>query len=137
MDDAALVGSCKPVDNAAGVLNRLASRESAAVETRSQSLALQQLHGGVDNAILLTEIVNGQNVGVRQCRYGASFALEAFPAVGRSRHFFGQYLERDFPPKSYVLCDEYLAHAAAAERRQHTVVAECRVQQSHRHNLPQ
>jgi hypothetical protein len=67
----------------------------------------------------------------------ASGGVEAFPAIGRSRHFCGQHLKRDFPPKSCVMCDEYLAHAAAAEWRQHTLTTESPVQERHRQNLTQ
>ena len=78
------------------VLDGLARRERAdGREPLAQRLALEQLHDGVGDAAVLAEVVDGQDVRVRERRDGLRLALEARERVGVRRRARGQDLDRD------------------------------------------
>ena len=86
VDDPLLVGGGEALDHLQCVVDGLSLRDRTRVELASQRLALQQLRHRVGRPVLGSEIVNGQDVRMRQRRNRLGFALEARQCVRILRH---------------------------------------------------
>ena len=82
MDHALPVRRGKAVDGLERVVERLPLKDWSRIELPAQGLALQKLHDGVRDAVLVAEIVNREDVGMRKRRDGLRFALESRQCVG-------------------------------------------------------
>ena len=89
----------------------------AAIQARAQRLAFEQLHDGERDAVLLSELVDGEDVGMREGRDRLGFALEARPRRSVRGEPGWQNLDRDLPPEPGVGRPVHLAHPAGTERR--------------------
>ena len=69
-------------------------------------------------------VVDLENVGMRQCRDGAGLGLEPLDRRRVGGGPLQQDLHRDLAMQASVLGDVYLAHAASAKRLQDLVGAE-------------
>jgi hypothetical protein len=65
----------------------------------------------------MTDVVERQDVRVRQRGDRLRLALEASERVGVAGDALGQHLDRHFPLEPRVACPVDLAHPAGAERR--------------------
>jgi hypothetical protein len=72
MDDAFLVRCCQPARDLLGKFNRLAYRHGTGAQTIPKRLAFQKLGHDIGRALVLAEVVNGQNVGMVQSGGGAA-----------------------------------------------------------------
>jgi hypothetical protein len=59
-----------------------------------QRLAFQTLHQNEGLALILSEVVDGANVGMVKGGGGAGFAVEIPQGFAVMRHFFGQEFDR-------------------------------------------
>ena len=86
VDDALVVRGGEPLGDLPRVVDRLARRQRAAVQTAAQRLALEQLGDDVRRAGVPADVVDGQDVRVIELPGGARLLLEALhPAARRSR----------------------------------------------------
>ena len=78
--------------------------------------ALEKLHRQKRQALFLAEVVNGDDVAVRQLRGGARLAEEAIPQLGLRMELRGNDLDRNDPGEQGIerLVDG--PHAALAEQ---------------------
>ena len=81
MDDALLVRGGQAMRDLNGVLDRLASGQRAGIETLTQRGAFEQLRDDVGRALMLTDIVDRQNVRMIQRRRRARLSLEPLEVV--------------------------------------------------------
>ena len=84
----------------------------------AQRLALEQLDDDVGQRRRLAEVVNGEDVRMRERGDCLRLALEAREAFGVRDKSSGQHLDRDVAIELRVAGAIHLAHAAGAERRQ-------------------
>ena len=82
VDDALLVGGGEALRDLERVVHGLLLRNRARVELPAQRLAFQKLHDGVGDAVLVAEVVNREDVGMRERRDGLRLALEPGERVG-------------------------------------------------------
>jgi len=87
--------------------------------------AVEEFHGDETLVLLLTDFVNGANVGVIQSRGGASFAAETLEGLGVADQIVGEELEGDEPAKRGVLSLVDNPHAASTELFKDAVVGDC------------
>ena len=93
----------------------LEAREGALREQLPQVLALEQLHGHVGHALLLPEVVDGDDVRVVELGGGLGLALEAVAGALVLAELAGDDLDRDLAAEHRVEGAEDLAHGALAE----------------------
>jgi hypothetical protein len=67
-----------------------------------QRHALQKFHGDERSPVLLSDVIDGADVGMIQCGSGLSFTLETGKCLRVSRNFIWQELEGDEAVQSYV-----------------------------------
>ena len=77
MDDPLLVCGGQTICDISADLQHLPDRQGAVFQPRAKRLALEQLHDGVRSAFVLPEVVDGEDVGMRQRGDGAGLAFEA------------------------------------------------------------
>jgi hypothetical protein len=77
MDDALFVRGGQRLRDLQRKVERLAQWQGPIRQTLAQRLALEQLHHGVDGGPLAAEVVDGEDVRVRQCRHRLGLTLEA------------------------------------------------------------
>ena len=63
----------------------------------AKRVSLQQLDGDVRHALVVADVVNCQDVGMRQRGNRARFAIEPLTEGGVGRPAGGPYLDRDLP----------------------------------------
>ena len=133
MDDAFLVGRGQSERDLASDLGGSARDECSVVEPLSQGLALEELGDRVCHAVGDPEIVDGENVGVREGGHGAGLALEAPQSRRIPGELGGKHLDRDIPRELRIPRPVDFAHASRAERREDFVGAQTRPRrQGHR-----
>ena len=116
VDDAPFVGGGETVGDGGADLHDLSRRQRAPTDERAKRLAAEELGHRVDDAVLLAEIMDGEDVRVRECGDGAGLALEA----GARRFVRGepgrQELDGHLAIEREVARAVHLAHAPGAER---------------------
>jgi hypothetical protein len=115
VDDALLVRRGQPARDLEGDLDGLAGRQRAVLQALAQRLALQQLHRRVHRALLAAEIVDREDVGVRERSDGLRLPLEAPERVRVLGEIPREDLDRDLPVEPRVPRAEDDAHPALAE----------------------
>ena len=102
--------------------NRLIVGQSAnAAQQRPQILAVHQLHRKKQLPVAFPDIVNAANIRVRYLPRHAHFGIELAPPTGALQPVRGQKLEGHALTELQVLGAIDLAHASAAEQRDHPV----------------
>src|SRR5262249_15633633 len=96
----------------------------AAVQVAVERLTLEQLHGEERGAVRLTDLVNGDDVVVRQGGGGTGLAQKAVAVCGAGGQARLHHLQRDGARGQGVLGKEDQAHAALAESLQDAVVGQ-------------
>ncbi len=76
VDDALLMGRGEALGDLERVVHGLLLRNRTGVELPAQRLAFQKLHDGVRDAVLVAEVVNREDVGMRERRDRLRLALE-------------------------------------------------------------
>ena len=116
--------AARPLRDLQRVVHGLLQGDRARVEPAAQRLALQQLHDGEGDAVVGAEVVDREDVRMRERRDGLRLALEPRERVGIGGDGFGEDLDRDVAVELRVPRPVDLAHAARAERREDLVGAE-------------
>ena len=115
VDDAGGVGLGQALGGLDGDIEQPLGRQRlAGGDELAQGLSLDQLHGDVEGAVGLADVVDGQDVGMIQGRGRAGLLLEALAAIGIRRDGGGQDLDRDLAPELRVPRPVDLAHPARA-----------------------
>src|SRR5206468_5400657 len=83
-----------------------------------ERLALQVFHDQEIDAVLVTYVMQGADVGMVQAGDGARLALEALPQFGVAGEVAGEDLDRHGPVESRVSGAIHLAHPARATGRE-------------------
>jgi len=126
MDDAAGVRGSEAAGDLQCVGRRLAHRQRSVLEARAERLAVHEFHHDEGAARVLDELVNRQDVGVRQLRDADRLALEARERCRVVRERLGDHLDRNVTPEPRIAGTIDGAHAAGAERRDDFVATETR-----------
>ena len=142
MHDALFVRGRQSLGNLPGVINRLVPGQRAVQHTLAQGLPQQQLRDNVRRAIMQTDVVDSDNVGMIQDGGSPRFLLETAQAVlilGKRglEYFEGNIppqpliagaIDFPHPPKTYLFKNpvvaKYFTNHAKLKRR---VVSECYV----------
>jgi hypothetical protein len=119
VDDAGGVGLRKRAGDGADHRDRGPHAErSVALHPLAEALTVEQLHGDEEGAVvILSEVVEGDDVGVLQLADGSRLLDEALHrqvVVGQHR---ADALEGDLPAKGLLHRHVHRAHAAEAEQR--------------------
>jgi hypothetical protein len=75
------------------------------------------------DAILMTDIMQGANVGMVQRRNGVGFAIKTLLSLGIVREMTWQDFDRDRTVQASVLRSIHLAHTAGADRHEDLIRA--------------
>lgn len=94
----------------------------AALDLATQGVALQQFHGNEVPAFVLVNLVDGANVGVVQGVGGPRLALKTLQRQGIVFGLLGQELQGDVASQAQIFSLENLAHPAATQAAQHTIM---------------
>ena len=94
------------------------------METLAQRLARQQLGDRVGDAVVGTEIVDGEDVRVIELGDGLGLALETREPIGVGGHRLRQHLDRHIAIEPLVVRAVDHAHPALADLLDDAVVAE-------------
>ena len=115
MNDAAVVCRREASADLHRVVQRGRERQRRSAQVWSERVSFEELDGDVWDPVAIADVVNREDVGVRQCGDGAGLAIEplAHRRVGEraSRHCF----DRNVAAQTRVARAIHLAHAAAAD----------------------
>ena len=126
VDDDLLVRGGQPQGDPPGDLGGAAERDRAPVEPLPQCLALQKLHDRESDSRLAAEIVDRENVRVRQGGDRAGLVLKAGEGQGVGGRRLGEDFDRDVARKLEIPGPVDLAHSARADTRHDLVGSEAR-----------
>jgi hypothetical protein len=116
--DAASVRRGEPARDLQRPVDGLLLRHGRGVEPAAQRLALEQLGHGVGDAVVPAEVVDREDVRMRERGDGLGLALEARERVGVGGQLRGEDLDGDVAVELRVAGAVDLAHPAGAERRE-------------------
>ena len=105
-------------------VQRLRPRQRAAAQTPPQRLAFEELGDKEEVAVLLADVVDGEDAGMRQRGHRPRLAGESRDGVGVEVAVRRQDLDRDVTPEPRVVGTIDLAHAAGSKERDDPVRAE-------------
>ena len=124
MDDPPLVSGCQSRGELPSKFYGLVWGEDADAQPRAQRLAVEELHHGKGHSLLYAEVMDGQDIGMRERRNGLGLSLES----GHRRRVVcdlgWQHLDRHLAVELHVARPVHLAHTARADRSENLVVAE-------------
>jgi hypothetical protein len=126
MHDAFMVGGLERVGGLDRHAEHVLERERAVPEPLGQRLPVQVLHDEKVGALVLPDVVEHTDVGMRQRGDGLRLALEAAPAIRVGGVRGAQELDGDDAVQAGVARLVHLAHAARADRRQNLIRPEPR-----------
>src|SRR5262249_40942667 len=107
-----------------GVLDRPTRRERARGEGAAERLALEELHDGVRDAALAPDVVEREDVRVRERGNRLRLALETRERLRILGHPLRQTLDGDVAAEPRVARAVDLAHPSRSQRREDLVGAE-------------
>src|ERR1035437_965740 len=107
-------------------VERLAERKRSASNKLAQRLAFQKLHDDEGDSALLPDVMQGEDVWMREGGDGTGLALEAGKRLRIGRDGLGEDLDRDLAAQPRVACPVDLAHAACPEGSDDLVRPEAR-----------
>ena len=96
-----------------------------AVKVFAQGRTFYVLLGDVMERTFVSDLMNGDDVGMIEGGSGPRFLLEATQPLSIFREIGGKELERHLATQKIVVGQVNLAHAALAKRRDDSVVAYC------------
>jgi len=123
MDDARAVGRFQRRCDLHGNRKRLTERQGAAGEDTFQRLAGHKLHHQEVRAVVLEQVVDGDDVGMIERRSGPRLLQEARAALRIGEDFGPQPFHRDGAAEHRILSPKDLAHPARTNFFQQFVVA--------------
>jgi hypothetical protein len=96
------------------------------IEQRPQAFPLQQLGDQKWRAVVLTDVMNGENVGMVKRGYRPRLLLKATQAVAIAGEGFRKNFQSDIAPQARIFRAIHFSHAACAKRRQDFIRAKFR-----------
>ena len=126
MDDAARVRRREAVGDGRADLDGPPPRQRAALEEAAQRVALEQLRDDVGEVALLLELIERQDVRMRDGRDRLRLALETDARLLVRGETVGEDFERDVAADALVVGAVDLAHAACPDRLDDVVRANAR-----------
>src|SRR6266542_1793282 len=126
MDYPLLMSGGEAVRNLLCILDRVARREAASRELRSQRLAFEKFLNDIGSPVVLTNVVDRGDVGMVEGACSLSLLLEAAQPVVIRREGRRKDFDRDVAFQPLVPSPVDLAHPARAERRDDLVRAKPR-----------
>ena len=124
MHHSPLVRRGEPLRDLKRVLERFAHRKVGGVQPLPQRLALQQLHHRIRDSPLLANVVNREDVRVRQGRDRLRFPFESGKRIGVLRQPVGKDFDRDVAGEARVPSAVHLSHSSGAQGREDFVWSE-------------
>ena len=110
--------AARPCATCIAYVNGLAHRQAARTQLIAERLALQQLRDDVGRAVLVPDVIDGQDVRMVQRRGRLRLLREPAEAIRIGSEARRQHLDGDLAPEHGVAGPVHLAHAAGAERRE-------------------
>ena len=92
VDDSLFVRRRQPLRDLHSIFNRLTLGQGAAIERCAQAFTLQELGYQLRRSLVLTDVVNGENIGVVERGHRPRLLLKATQAIG----FAGEGFRRNF-----------------------------------------
>jgi hypothetical protein len=136
VDDALVVRRRQAARHLGRVLDGLPLGQRPGREPSSQSLPFEELGDGERSAVLLAEVVDREDIRVREHSDGLRLALEAGEPARVPCEDLGQNLHGDGAIEAGVPGPVDLAHPARAERAENLVVAKALVNGQGHHRPP-
>ena len=124
VDDVVGMGRSEPVGDLGCVLDRLALRHAAAVDSLAKALALEQLGNEERHTSFVADVENGEDVGVVERPRRARFELEAGQSISVCGKGRGQNLNRHVAADPRVSSPIDLAHPTRADLVDDLIVGE-------------
>ena len=124
MDDSLLVRRRQSVRDLHAVLDRLTLRQCPFIEQRPQAFPLQQLGDQKRRAVVLTDVMNGENVGMVKRGHRPRLLLKAAQAVAIAGEGFRKNFQSYIAPQARIFRAIHFSHAACAKRGLNFVGAE-------------
>lgn len=115
MDNAALVGFGKPIGNLHCDGYDLADRRNAGGEELTQGLSFDEFEDQEIYTVVVTDVVQGADIGMRELGDGTSFVLESMAKMGILGKMLRQNLDRDEAIEATVSSAINFSHASGAE----------------------
>ena len=117
----------QPLADLAGYFQLAAQAHARRVRhPRRQILAREVLHGEVGLSVVLAEVMDRDDVLVRELAGGAGLAEEPFAALGVLFDGRRDHLDRDDPLQEGILGPIHHSHATLAELFEEVIAADCR-----------
>jgi len=113
--DAAVVRRRQAGRDLAAVLGRFGQRQVAGSDNRVQRLTLEELGDHKGPTLMLTQVVDVEDVGMVQGCSCASLAFESPQTVAVVGEGFREDLDRDIPFESFIVGAIDLTHSSGSE----------------------
>ena len=115
MNDAAAVCCREATADLHRVVQRGRERQRRSPQAWSERVPFEELDGDVRDTVVFADVVNREDVGVRQCGDGAGLAIEPVAHRRVGERAGGHCLDRNIAPQARVVRAIHLAHSAAAD----------------------
>ena len=126
----------QPLRNLRRDFNCLSHRQQAGAKQLAQRLPLYQLHRDVVSGTVLSEFVDGNDIGVVEGRCRARFLLEAVQPIIVCGERGGQNLDRNNAVQARVPRPIHLAHPAGAQQLDNLIRSELRARGEYHFRTP-
>ncbi len=126
MNDSLLVRGRESLCDAEGILDRAPHRQRSSLQLFPERHALEKFADQKRCAVVCSDVVDSQNVGVVQRGDGARFLLDTPQPVCVLRQRLRQHLDRHVAPEPRVSCAVHFPHASGAQRRDDLIGPEFR-----------
>ena len=117
--DAGLVRGVECIGNLNRQREQFVDRQAMGVQVVAQGSAVEPFHRDERPARVLTNLVDGADVGMIQRRRGSGFTSEALDRTSIVSELGREELERNLATERQVLGEEHDTHSAAAKQRMH------------------
>ncbi len=124
MHDPAFVGRRQAPRDLSRELERRRDSEPPPTESLPQALARDELHRDEDATVVLADLMNDRDVGVRDARGVTGFAEQALPLFVIAP--LGKQFECDVPPELLIVRAVDDAHSPAAQHAENAEVRDAR-----------
>jgi hypothetical protein len=104
------------------VFNRQTNRQWSFEQSPAKGFALEQLTDDVRRSFVETEVINGDDVGMIQCRCGTSFQFESTEMIGIAGGIGPNQFQGDVALQPFVASPENLAHGARPDFLEDSIV---------------
>ena len=124
MDDAALVCGSQTAADLHGGVERDRQRQRRCADAGPEGFPLEKLGREVRHTVVAADVMDGQDVGVRQRGDGTCLAIEPLAEVRIRRGVRRHGLDRNLPPQPRIARPIHLTHPAGADDRHNLIDAD-------------